>query len=41
VTYGTHAGRTVDGCCARSAEVEVVVVVEENENEKGKKEVDE
>jgi hypothetical protein len=36
VTYETHAGRVVGGCCARTAEAEV----EEsgNENEKGKKE---
>jgi hypothetical protein len=44
VIYETHAGRAVDGRCARSAEAEaeVVVVVVENENgsesENGKKE---
>jgi hypothetical protein len=32
VTCGTHAGRVVGGCCARSAEV----VEEENDSEKGK-----
>jgi hypothetical protein len=41
VTYETHAGRDVDGCCARSAEVEAEAEENGNGSEKGKKEFDE